>query len=210
MKLAAIIFDFDGTLAELNIDFLAMRQEVEDLARGQGWQGELPGGYLLEQVREMTPALGQGFRDQAYQLIMAREVAAAQAGRLFDFTHGLLADLRRLGLKTAVISRNCGAAIRRVFPGVEEESDAFLPREAVTRFKPDPGHVWAALERLERLPGQAAMVGDHPVDVATARAAGCLPVGVASGRISAPELRQAGAELVLADAGGLLKALGLA
>ncbi len=210
MDIQAIIFDFDGTLAELNIDFLAMRQEVEDLARLKGWQGEMPGGYLLEQVREMTQALGQGFKEQAYRLIMDREVAAAQEGRLFPFTHDLLADLRSLGLKTAVISRNCGAAIRRVFPGVEEECDAFLPREAVARFKPDPGHVWAALERLERQASRAAMVGDHPVDVATARAAGCLPVGVASGRVSAPELSQAGAALVLEHAGGLLKALGLA
>lgn len=57
-------------------------------------------------------------------------------------------------------------------------------------------------------PGRAAMVGDHPTDMQAAVAAGCLAVGVTSGRVDEAGLRQAGAQVVLPDAGGILEALG--
>ena len=47
--------------------------------------------------------------------------------------------------------------------------------------------------------GATVYVGDHVGDVAGARAAGALSVGVATGPVSADELRAAGADVVLAD-----------
>ncbi|MEW5911060.1 MAG: HAD hydrolase-like protein, partial [Thermodesulfobacteriota bacterium] len=52
--------------------------------------------------------------------------------------------------------------------------------------------------------------GDHPTDVQAARAAGCLAVGVASGRVDAAGLSEAGAQVVLPDAAGVLEALAAA
>ncbi|MBI5523317.1 MAG: HAD family hydrolase [Desulfarculus sp.] len=203
-----LIFDFDGTLAELNIDFAAMRAEVEVLARGLGLAGPWPGqGYLLEQVEQVAGRLGDGFAQRAGQLIMERELAAARQGRLFAFTRPLLTQARARGYSLAIISRNCGAAIRLVFPQVDHACDVFLPREAVPQTKPHPGHPLEALKRLGLPPHEAALIGDHPIDMATALAAGCLPVGVASGRMGAENLRSAGAALVLPDASGLLQAL---
>ncbi|MFH1035804.1 MAG: HAD hydrolase-like protein [Pseudomonadota bacterium] len=208
MPTQALIFDFDGTLAELNIDFAAMRAEVEALARGLGLAGPWPGqGYLLEQVEAVALALGDGFAARAGQLIMERELAAARQGRLFDFTPGLLERARAQGLSLAIISRNCGPAIRLVYPQVDQACQVFLPREAVPRTKPDPGHPLEALRRLGLAPGNAALIGDHPSDMQTALAAGCLPVGVASGRVGRDELLAAGAALVLPDASSLLDAL---
>ncbi len=211
METRALIFDFDGTLAELNIDFAAMKAEVQDLARRMGLAGPWPSeGYLLEQVEWAAEALGNGFAEKALALITNRELASARLGRLFPFTPGLLARARALGLGLAIVSRNCGAAIRLVFPEVDSACDLFLPREAAPRPKPDPSHLAAALDGLGVSPAQAAVVGDHPIDVTTARTAGCLAVGVASGRVGPEDLARAGAGLVLADARGLLEALGLA
>jgi phosphoglycolate phosphatase len=203
----ALIFDFDGTLAELNIDFKTLGAEVEALARSMGFTGAWPAGYLLEQTAEAAVRLGDGFRARAGELIQRRELAAADRGALFPFTRGLLRSVQRLGLGAAVISRNCGAAIRRVFPQIDDQVRVFLPREAVSRPKPHPDHALAACAALGVAPGQAALVGDHPLDIQTARAAGCLPVGVASGRVSAGELARAGAVLTLPDAARLLESL---
>ncbi|MBI4799219.1 MAG: HAD family hydrolase, partial [Desulfarculus sp.] len=167
----ALIFDFDGTLAELNIDFAAMRAEVEVLARGLGLAGPWPGqGYLLEQVDQVAERLGDGFAHRAGQLIMERELAAARQGRLFAFTRPLLTQARARGLRLAIISRNCGAAIRLVFPQVDQASDVFLPREAVSLTKPHPEHPLEALRRLGLPPREAALIGDHPTDVQAALA----------------------------------------
>ena len=206
--LRALVFDFDGTLAELNIDFAAMRRQVEALARRRGWARPWPlEGYLLEQVGTVAAALGDGFGPAALGLIEAIELEAAERGRLFAFTRPLLAQADGLGLGVAIISRNCGAAIGRVFPDLADHCRVFVPREAAPRVKPDPGHPLAALAALGVEPAAAVMIGDHPVDIITARAAGCRAVGVASGRVGREELLAAGADLALPDAAGLLPAL---
>lgn len=203
----ALVFDFDGTLAELNIDFNALGRQVRALAARRGFGGQWPAGYLLEQVEAVALRLGNGFAAEAQALIRAVEMEAAGRGRLFGFARPLLAAAAARGLGVAVISRNCGQAIRRVFPDIDVAVRAFLPREAVARVKPDPGHALAALEALAAPPERAALVGDHPLDLATARAAGCLAVGVASGRVDLAGLMAAGADLALPDAAGLLEAL---
>lgn len=204
----ALVFDFDGTLAELNIDFGLMRERVLELARRMGYAAPPPQGYLLEQVAAIDQALGNGFSRAAARLIQDVEVEAAGRGRLFPFTLTLLERCRALGLGPAVITRNCGPAVRALLPGADQLCAAFLPREAVARVKPHPGHVLDALARLGQPPEHAAMVGDHPTDMEAARAAGCLAVGVASGRVGQAELKKAGAELTLPHAGSLLEALG--
>jgi len=56
--------------------------------------------------------------------------------------------------------------------------------------------------------GATVYVGDHVADVAGARAAGALSVGVATGPVSADELRAAGADVVLDDLHGFADWLG--
>lgn len=59
-------------------------------------------------------------------------------------------------------------------------------------------------------PGRSVVVGDHVHDVRGARAAGAVCVAVATGRVSADDLRAAGADAVLpdlTDPGALLAAI---
>ncbi len=205
--LGALVFDFDGTLAELNLDFAALRSEVHALARRRGRRGPWPAGYLLEEVEALAKELGPEFARRARELIQRRELEAAARGRLFPFTRPLLQRLRAAGYALGVVTRNCAAAVRRVFPQVEEVAGCFLPRERVSRVKPHPEHLLSACRRLGVPPPHTAMVGDHPTDMAAARAAGCLAVGVTSGRSPAADLRAAGAQLLLPDASGLLERL---
>jgi phosphoglycolate phosphatase len=207
MRISGIIFDFDGTLAELNLDFGDMARQVQALARARGFGGPWPRGYLLEAVEVVSAELGDGFAERARRLIESIEVEAAGRARLFDFTRTLLCRATTQGYDLAVVSRNCGPAIRRLLPEVEELA-AFLPREKAPRPKPHPGQLWDACAALGLEPRRTAMVGDHPTDMQAAVAAGCLPVGVTSGRVSEPELRQAGAQMVLPHAGKVLEALG--
>ncbi|MEW5911847.1 MAG: HAD family hydrolase, partial [Thermodesulfobacteriota bacterium] len=101
MTIQALIFDFDGTLAELNIDFMLMGQRVQALARSMGFTGPWPGGYTLEQVQAAAAVLGDGFRERAQALIRDMELEAADHGRLFDFSRPLLTQAGRQGLGLA-------------------------------------------------------------------------------------------------------------
>lgn len=207
MAPAGIIFDFDGTLAELNIDFGAMRAEVEALARDMGYSGELPGGYLLEAVGTVAKEMPQGFEQAALKAIKAIELRAAARAGLFVYTRPLLARLERQGVLAAVVSRNCADAIRSVMPEVDGLS-AFVPRELAARPKPHPDQVYLALAKMGLNPKDAWMVGDHPTDMQAARAAGCKAVGVTTGRTGGGQLTKAGAQMVLEDLSTLAEMLG--
>lgn len=196
-----MVFDFDGTLAELNIDFNEMRRVVTELAQDFGFDLESTGQpYVLEAVEELARTNGSQGRDfaaRALGLIESLELEAADQGRLFPGVRDGLQRLAESGLKLAIITRNCRAAVMKVFPDLASWCQHFLPREEAPRPKPAPEHLALALERLDARPGSSLMVGDHPIDVATARGVGAWACGLTTGRMKAPDLAEA--DLVLSS-----------
>ncbi len=112
-----------------------------------------------------------------------------------------------------------GASSTRVMPGAVEAVEAvrtFGGKVIVVTAKYEP-HAWAGLRAVDMAPdavfgwrfgpakgdallahGAQIFVGDHPADVLAARAGNSLAVTVATGPASAPELADAGADVVLA------------
>lgn len=212
----ALIFDFDGTLANVPLDFDHLRTKLAALA--EAFLGERPatdGQPILEWVDELAAEVagyegedtGREFHCRARLTITATEIDAARQGRLFDFTRPLLDTLRERDIATAVITRNITPAVLEVFPDLLTHVGAFIPREDAAKVKPDPLHLHQALRMLHVEPGRALMVGDHLMDIQTGHRAGTATAGVASGSISEAELRGAGAEFTAVHAGALLEHL---
>lgn len=206
-QVRAVVFDFDGTLATLTIDFAAMKAELLALARevlpGAEAPGETPALEWMERLLlPRTKAVSfdvEALRRRLEARIKDIEVAAARSGELFDFARPVLNRLRREGVRTAIITRNCSRALFSVFPEAAELTDGVFTRDDVRRVKPDPGHLLAALHRLGVGPGAAAMVGDHVLDIETGKRAGTLTAGVLTGACSRRDLVAAGADIVADD-----------
>jgi phosphoglycolate phosphatase len=207
------LFDFDGTLARLNIDFQTLRMEILAMAREFGLKEPLlpDPPYLLELVAAFCAELavrgpGQAavFRDRSLALIEAREWEAASPENLFPYTPRVLAVLLQGNYQLAILTRNSGASVRRVFPEIDRYCHLFLPREAVPRPKPDPRHLLEALHRFQVPARKAVMVGDHPLDILSGKKTGTRTIGVLTGRTRADELKAARADLVLSDVEELL------
>ena len=214
--LRALVFDFDGTLARLTIDFELMKRKIAALASGFLPECVTPDGHPVlelvelfgERVREAEgDETALEFRSRARLVITATELDAARTACLFPGTRAMLAELHALGLATGIITRNCTAAVKRVYPAVERECGVFIAREDAPKVKPDPAHLLAALDRLGVEPGRSLMVGDHPMDIETGKRAGTLTAGVASGNTTREALREAGADLVAGDCAELLPLL---
>ena len=214
-KLKAIIFDFDGTLAELRLDFPEMKRQLGLLAQEYFSRGlQLPNVPALEwlealhaRLQQRNEAAAQEFETRAHALIQAIEIEAAHGGALFPFTRSLLRELQEEGIKVAIITRNCEAAVRMVFPDLEHYCAGFLARDHVHRVKPDPDHLLRALETIAASPESALMVGDHPLDMQTGKSAGILTAGVSSGNASEEDLVRAGATLTARNCEELIAAL---
>jgi phosphoglycolate phosphatase len=115
---------------------------------------------------------------------------------------GACAALERLcdgGLRLALVTSSTNTLpllerwnVRRCFPVV-------VGREDVKRIKPDPEPIRLALERLGLEPDEVLCIGDTPLDVRAALAAGVATIGVLSGAGTEDQLRAAGALEVLAS-----------
>ena len=215
MRIRAMVFDFDGTLARLTIDFALMKRKLAALASAFLPRPPAPGPTpALEWLDELAarigaedPDHGNEFHSRGRLVITAMELDAAKEGELFPGTRPLLAMLARRGVRTGIITRNCTAAVRRVFPDVRESCGVFVPREDAPRVKPDPAHLLAALAALDTPPHDALMVGDHPLDIETARRAGAKSAAVASGATGSEALSGAGPDFLAQDLRGLIDQL---
>lgn len=212
----AVVFDFDGTLAELTIDFGIMKRGIEALAESfMGEEPETSDKPALERLDELAEEiaeyegeeLAKEFHTRGRFLILTQEMDAARKASLFPATRDILARLRGQGVRTAIITRNSRSVVGRVFPDWAEHVDALFAREDVSAAKPDPAHMAAALAALGVSAAETVLVGDHLLDLETARRAGTGFVAVATGRLNADALKNGGAEAVapgLPEVPGLL------
>ncbi|MCJ7704136.1 MAG: HAD family hydrolase, partial [Desulfobacterales bacterium] len=203
----AIIFDFDGTLAVLNIDFPLMRERIISLIRHFGIEERaIRERYLLEIIDEVYPMIrekdssgAEEFYDKAHQILHEVELKAAEEGSLIPGAGGTLRMLRLWGIKVGIVTRNCEEAVRKVFPDIDDYCDIFISRDSVDKVKPHPDHLNSTLGALKVSGEEAVMVGDHIIDIQAGKKVGMKTVGVLTGRINREEFEKAGADYILRD-----------
>jgi phosphoglycolate phosphatase len=207
-RIRAVVFDFDGTLAVLNIDFSVMKEQVFDLMRRLGIDGDrITEKYLLEIIDEVCQRLGEKdparvgqFYEGAHDILHAIEMKAAEEGRLLPGTLHALQRLRNLGMKIGIVTRNCEEAVRKVFPRIDEFCEVFISRDSTRKVKPHPDHLTSVMRSLQVSGGEAVMVGDHPLDIEAGRRVGMKTIGVLTGRTRKEEFEQAKADYILKEA----------
>jgi phosphoglycolate phosphatase len=202
----ASLFDFDGTLTELTLDFVDLRAEVEKIVLKyvpESLVRTFDGLYILEMIYAVESHLGRArldFREETFGKLCELEVEGADGKNVYPYTRDVLRDLRKKGVRIGVVTRNCRAAVEKVFPDIAAYVDVVAAREDVPVVKPHPGHIAAVLGLLDHVdPSGALVVGDHPTDILAGRAAGALTVGVLTGRTEKTGFVEAGADFVIGD-----------
>jgi phosphoglycolate phosphatase len=207
LEVRAVVFDFDGTLAVLNIDFSSMRDRVFELMRRFGVEEEwIRERYLLEIIDEVYPILwekspssAEEFYQKAHQVLHEVELRAAGEGKLIPNAERTLRILREKGIHVGIVTRNCEDAVRKVFPGIDDYCDVFISRNSTKKVKPHPDHLNLAMKTLGVSGLEAVMVGDHPTDIQAGKSAGMKTIGVLTGRTKREEFEKVGADYILED-----------
>lgn len=204
----AIIFDFDGTLAILNIDFSLMRDRIFDLMkRYRVGEESIQEKYLLEIIDETyqilwkkNPSDAEDFYKKSHQILHKIEMGAAEKGSLILGAKRTLESLRGKGLKIGIVTRNCEEAVRKVFPDINDFCDVFVSRNSVKKVKPHPDHLIYVMESLKISGRESVMVGDHIIDIEVGKRVGMKTIGVLTGRTKKEEFEKAGADYILREA----------
>ena len=187
----AVIFDFDGTVADTAASH---EQALRTALRLYGIDLD-PAWYRRHvglSIHDLLAALPNGRRLPHEEII--RESRAQLLATMDHLTAiacviALLRTARRAGLPCAVAS---GASRLLVEPGINvlglvNEFSAVVVREDVVHGKPAPDLYLAAAERLGATPGRCLAVDDAPDGLTSAWAAGMHVVTVVDGHLAAAE-----------------------
>lgn len=218
-EIRVVLFDFDGTLARLTLDFGRMRALVlDELVKllGAGApvlkRSDLPVMELVHEACKGQPEeLAAQIAERAELAVSNYEVEAAENSHLFDYTLPLLDELKKRNIASAIVTRNCRAAVEKVFPEHSGYCAALVSRNDVPpeALKPDPAHLRAALAMLGCGPEKTLMVGDHPMDIVAGKAAGCFTGGVLCGNSSREVMQASGPDWLAVDTAALFEELGI-
>ncbi|NCE65171.1 HAD family hydrolase [Pseudoflavonifractor sp. 524-17] len=194
MDYQAVLFDFDFTLADASQAILAgfahgfqvmghPAPEEEAVRRTIGLTLE---DAYTRLSGDGDPARQREFRDHFSQIAAPMQPAVT---RMFPGAEELLRALKERGIPAAIVSTKRASTLRAVL-----EAKGLLPLfasitggEMVSRQKPDPEGLLAAVADLGLTPGEALFCGDTIIDAQTAQRAGAPFCAVLNGTTPAEE-----------------------
>ncbi|HET7590573.1 MAG TPA: HAD family hydrolase [Solirubrobacterales bacterium] len=211
MPLPAAILDVDGTLVDTNYHhaiawYRAFRRHgivlpVWRIHRHMGMGGDQVIAALCGD--ETEGRLGDDIREAEKGLYgeLIGEVAPLPAARR------LIEVLKERGHTVVLASSAKSEELDHYLDLLEarEIVDGWTTSAEVERTKPHPDLVAAGLEKAGGGPG--VMVGDSAWDFEAAKRCGLRTIGLLTGGVSAPELREAGAEVVFESNEALIEDL---
>ncbi len=202
MNVKAIIFDLDGTL-------LYTAEDLCDSVNHALSKRGLPEisveqciSYVGNGVKNLIEQSSKADEESVVMQILADfkvyyKEHMENKTRPYDGIANMLAQLRSLGIKTAVLSNKYDEATKRLCADLLPDMiDYALGECEGVKRKPCPDGVYKILEELGVTPSEAVYVGDSGSDMTTAINSGTYPLAVSWGYRDVKSLQEAGAELV--------------
>ncbi len=202
-RIRAVLFDLDGTLFETDdmvverlarlLSPLARLLELDERRTSRrlvmGMEGIVNGVITFLDVLHLDrPAFW--LADRADHLLHGQ--AHHSQYRLTEHAPALLADLKSRFLLGVVTTRSRAEAERMLRESdLRHFFDVIVTRDDTRRLKPHPAPIRVAAERLGLPTSEVLVVGDTPLDVRAAKAAGALAAAVLSGFGEIEELQEA-------------------
>jgi HAD superfamily hydrolase (TIGR01509 family) len=210
MRIRAVIFDLDGTLASFNLDYKTLRVLVKDYLVSKGVPASILS--LNESIFEMlrkTDAWAENsgkpanFMEEAqretWEMAEKYELEAASRTNLLPGVLETLKTLKRMGLKVGLCTINSEKSVNRILErfGIAPLFDVTISRNQVKHVKPHPEHLEAALKVLGVSAAEAVVVGDSRTDMQSAKEIRAIAVGLPTGVSAIGQLSSEGADYII-------------
>lgn len=210
----AIVFDFDGVLADSEGLHLAAFQEV---LAARGWQLDADTYYERYLGFDDTDLVREFAQDRALDVrgldiaALAAEKGAVYERRLAEGSLlypgaaavvGRLRDRFVLGIASGSLTREIDAVLERA--GLRESFAVIVGADSVARGKPAPDPYLRAVRCLGVAPARAVAVEDSQWGLVSARAAGLRAIGITT---SYPAAALGGADAVVGSLDDITVAL---
>ncbi|QLG48184.1 HAD family hydrolase [Natrinema halophilum] len=160
----AIVYDLDGTLVNLDVDWKAVANDVREVYRRANIEPPCDG--LWDMLEMATDA---GLVTEVESAIAAHEHDGARTSDRLPHADELLEQ----SVPSGVCSLNCEQACRIALDehALESAVNAVVGRDTIGTWKPDPEPLLATIRELDAHPQRALFVGDSMRDRRTAKRA---------------------------------------
>ena len=164
---AAVVYDLDGTLVRLAVDWEAVERGLADLLESKGVDAKPLSAWALLDAAEEA-----GVGDEADELIADAEREGARDSERLPLADELL----RRDVPVGVCSLNHEAAVEIALDehDLADSVASVVGRGTVPHRKPHPRALLAAVEELGVEPSAVLFVGDSESDEVTAERAGTM------------------------------------
>lgn len=164
MTYEAVVYDLDGTLAHLRVDWGAVRDEVAGKLQARGVETGTASLWELFELADREPL----------EMIVEETIADHEREGARRSDRLPTADELPRNVPVAVCSLNCAAACRIALEihGLDSHVDVIVGRDTVGTYKPDPEPLLYAISELGATPAETIFVGDSKRDAETAERAG--------------------------------------
>ena len=210
ISIKAVIFDLDGTIAQFNLDYKAVRGDVRSYLLRMG----VPASLLKvnESIFEMlnkteifmknSSKSNEGMdeiRREALAIAEDYELEAARDTSLLPGAIETLKTLKQMDLKIGLFTLNGDKATRYILQRYKlgEFFGVTVPRNNVNHVKPNPEHLEVALRVMDVLPEETLVVGDGKADMESARELKAIAVGLTTGTSTIEQLSNHGANYII-------------
>jgi phosphoglycolate phosphatase len=210
LPIEAVIFDLDGTLANFNLDYKALRSEVRTYLMSI----HVPVSVLdvNESIFEMlkkaeifvknTSTSADAFEEvRAHTLSIAEryEMEAASTTSLLTGAVETLKTLQKMKLKMGLCTTSSEKATNYILQRFKIDGffKVIVPRDRVKYVKPATEQFELALKTLGVHAKSALIVGDSVVDMQSAKELKIITVGIPSGLYTTEKLMSNGANYII-------------
>jgi 2-phosphoglycolate phosphatase len=184
MPSRAVLFDFDGTLADTAPDLAAavnrMRVEhghealpIERLRpfASAGARGLVHAGFGIKPEDAEYAALRETFLEYYAERVCERT-------QLFPGIAELLGELRARGIAWGIVTNKATRFTERIISSLKLDPDCVACGDTTPHLKPHPAPLLHAAEQLKLAPASCCYLGDDLRDMKAAHAAGMRPIAV--------------------------------
>jgi phosphoglycolate phosphatase len=209
----AILFDFEGTLVDLQWDLQRAVKETLDMLRTlhfpiQRLQGMKYSTLMLEALR-IAEEIGQStdrVREKIGTIYDRFDEDAFVRWTLREGSKDSLSALKAKGTKIGLVSNVGRKALEKAILklGVHSFFDVVVSRNDVQSMKPSGEGLSLALSRLQVMKGRALYVGDSLDDIQAAKAAGVRVIIITGKEDIEAELLSAGPDQMISHLDELL------
>jgi len=164
-----IIFDLDGTLIQLPINYDAVQTNLKDLFN------------TSEDLKPLIPTVIKLSKDDknkintAFNLICKEEILASENFKIMHDAVKILKFLKSKNLILCLVTMQCEKALEKILHkmNILNLFDSIISRdESYDRLE----QIQNSLKNISMDPSQVIVVGDRIYDIESAKKVGCIPV----------------------------------